>query len=503
MKKPIVGLLTCLTLTLVLLSSCASTFEQATMALNTGDYTSAIVKSLESIDKGKDVPEATAVLGDAWQRANNEWTAQIATIEKASTASELAKAIPLYNKLLNIHKLVADAGRTELNPNREAVHQKALETQQRLAGMHFDEASATLALGGRENARKAVSQFRKVKELAPEYTGIDFVIEQATKQATVKVFVFTGPDTNFALNGVEMIPMVEKQLSSMDYIEIVGPPTRYAAPIGDDHDAKNFARGHKADIMVHFQPVTTWQVDLKKETRPINGSVTAAPDWKIEKLFMEASGECEITYLVIDLETEKTLDSGTFTVKDATDFGFSIESILHTGGKAKVQIGNMAKSEVLSKNTLAVGASVNDLATQLRLFEKMDLPNWGFETGIAPARYGTFEPIDFTKYSTPDELARIQDLNGHLFFQFELIESRDMIGTEVAKGYASPYGEYFGEGFQGRVKTAQFDMNVYNDLQAWMADKKTKDAVQEAFLPKFYTETIPRKVAQEISAALL
>jgi len=181
---------------------------------------------------------------------------------------------------------------------------------------------------------------------------------------------------------------------------------------------------------------------------------------------MEASGECEITYLVIDLETEKTLDSGTFTVKDAKDFSFSIESILHTGDKAKVQIGNMTKYEVLSKNTLALGACMNDVATQLRLFEKMDLPNWGFEIGIAPARYGTFEPIDFTKYSTPDELARIQDLNGHVFFQFELMELRDMVGPQVAKGYACPYGEHLGEGFQGRVKTAQFDMNIYKKLRA-------------------------------------
>lgn len=498
MRKTIAGLLVCLTLALLLLSSCASTFEQATMAMDTGDYTAAIVKSLESIEKGKDVPEATAVLNTAWQRANSEWSAHIATIEQATTADELAKAIPLYNKLLEIHKLVAEAGRTELKPDREAVLQKALQTQQRLAEMHFDEASATLALGGRENARKAVFQYRRVKELAPDYTGIDFVIEEATKQATVKVFVFTGPDTNYAMNGVEMIPMVEKQLASLEFIEIVSPPNRYAAPIGDDHDAKNFARGHKADIMLHFEPKTTWKVETQRDARPINGSVTAAPDWKIEKLSMVASATCEISYIVVDLETENTLDSGTFTVKDTTDFGFSVQAVLSTGNKEKLQIGNMAKAELLQKNTMATGATSNLLASQLKLFEKMDLPNYGFETGIAPARYGTFDPIDFSKYSTPDELARIQDLNGHVFFLFEVIES---VNNE-AKSYSSPYGEYYGEGFAGRVKTAQFDMQVYNDLRVWMTSKKTNKAVQEAFLPKFYTETVPAKVAQKVSGAL-
>ena len=502
MKKTIASLSVFIMLALMLLSSCASSFEQAGNALAQGDYTTAITKSLQSIEKGKDVPEAQAVLKDAWQQANTEWNAQIATIEKATTANELAKAIPVYNKLLAIHKMVADAGQNSLNPAYESILGKAKQTQQRLAGMHYEEASATLALGGRENARKAVLQYRTVKDLAPEYTGIDSALAQATKQATVKVFVFTGPDKNISFNGVEMIAMVEKKLAALDLVEVVGPPTRYAAPIGDDHDAKNFARGHGANIMVHFEPNTSSSMGLSVEKRPINGNVTSAPDWEIETLSMAASGKCEVSYLVIDLETEKTLDSGTFTVEDATDFGFSVQSVLHKGEKARVQIDNMPKAEWLLKNSLAPEADASALATQLKIFEKMDIPNFGFETGIAPARYGTFDPIDFNRYSTPDELAKIQDLNGHVFFRFELIESKYMAGKEEVKSYASPYGEYLGKGFDGRVKTAQFDMQVYQDLVAWMRSKKTMAAINEAFMGKFYKETVPSKIAQKISPLL-
>ena len=502
MRKTIASLFVSIMCALMLLSSCASSFEQAGNALAQGDYTTAITKSLQSIEKGKDVPEAQAVLKDAWQRANTEWNAQIATFEKATTTGELAQASPVYNKLLAIHKMVADAGRTDLKADREAVLQKALETQQRLAGMHFEEASATLALGGRENARKAVLQYRTAKQLSPEYSGIDAAIEQASKQATVKVFVFTGPDKNPAFNGVEMIAMVEKKLATLDLVQVVGPPSRYAAPIGDDHDAKNFARGHGANIMVHFEPNTSSSIGMNLEKRPINGNVTSAPDWEIETLSMEASGKCEVSYLVIDLETEKTLDSGTFTVEDATDFGFSVQSVLHKGEKARVQIDNMPKAEMLLKNSLAPGADVSSLATQLKIFEKMDMPSYGFETGIAPARYGTFEPIDFNKYTTPDQLAKIQDLNGHVFFRFELMEVITNYGGVEEKSYASPYGEYFGEGFAGRVKTAQFDRQVYNDLVSWMTSTKTKAAVQDAFFPAFYKETVPSKIAQKISPVL-
>ena len=132
----------------------------------------------------------------------------------------------------------------------------------------------------------------------------------------------------------------------------------------------------------------------------------------------------------------------------------------------------------------------------------MDLPNFGFDTGIAPTRYGNFDPIDFNKYTTPDQLAKIQDLNGHEFFRFELIESTIPNGAGVQSTYACPYDAYIGEGFEGRVKTAQFDMQVYKDLQAWMTSKKTLAAVKNAFWPKFYKETVPSKVAQKISSVL-
>lgn len=120
MKKPITNFLVAITCALVLLSSCASSFEQAGEALAQGDYTKAIEKSLKSIEKGDDVPAAETVLKDAWQRANSEWNAQIATIEQATTYDELSKVIPVYNKLLAVHKMVAAAGRSELSPTYDA-----------------------------------------------------------------------------------------------------------------------------------------------------------------------------------------------------------------------------------------------------------------------------------------------------------------------------------------------------------------------------------------------
>jgi tetratricopeptide (TPR) repeat protein len=466
-------------------------------ALEQGDYTTAIIKSLEALEKDPDLEEANVLLKDAWQQANNEWSAQITTIEQATTADQLYEAIPLYNKLLEIHKIVQQANRNDLKPNREEILEKALVTQSRIATLYVEEGTLLLEQGGRANGRNAVQKLTRAKDLDPKFTGIDILIEKATEEATVKVFVFTGPDKNNAFNGIDMIPMVEQKLSALPFVEVVVPPNRYAAPIGDDHNAKDFARGHGADIMIHFEPATTISLSTEKDVRPISSSVTAAPDWEIEKLYKLASGTCEISYLVIDLETEEVLDEGTFTVKDSTDFGFSVSAIRHNGEVINAQIGNMAKSEKLLKNNLAPGKSLYTLSAELYLYEKI---KEDFSRGMSPARYGTFEEIDFNDYETPDQLAKIVDLNGHVFALFDVVEM--VSESSEYPNYGTLYGQYFGDGFEGSVKTAQFDRQVYNKLVNWISGIKSSEATRKAYSSKFYTTIVPAKIAAQVSSAL-
>jgi hypothetical protein len=497
MKKTITGLLMCLTFALMLLSSCASTFEQAGMALEKGDYTVAIVKSLESIEKGKDVPEAIAVLGDAWQQANDDWYAQIATIEKATTANELGKAISLYNKLIEIHGLVENAGRTELKPDREAVIKTALKTQERVAEMHFKEASARLALGGRANAHESVLQFRAAKKLAPEYPGIDAVLEEATKQATVKVYISAMPDKNNTFKDLKMQPLVEKKLSAMEFVEVVGPTTPYTDDQLQKSVAIDVARKFGADIVVNLTQNTSYSSDVKKVRRPIDSRMTFAANWKVEKLYMLTAAKCDITYSVVDVETEKILDEGTFSVTDSTDHDFSVSSILWTGKIGRLTIGNMASQETLLISNLTDGWDLSTVVYELRDFEKMDT---GGGNRIVPTNNGN--PIDFTKYKTPEQLNEIHNLNGHTFALFDIIENNIVVNGVSGMEYQCLYGPYFGEGFASCVKTAQFDRSVYENLEHWMKQKSTQYAVKEAFLDNFGEKMVPNKIVETITPFL-
>ena len=506
MKKTITNVLILIAFALVLLSSCASTFDQAGMALAQGDYSTAIAKSLESIAKGKDISEAETMLKDAWQSANTEWNTQITTFEKATTPEEVAKAVPVYNKLIALHKMVAAAGRSDLNPSADTIQKRANQTNLLIANLYFDQALATLELGGRENAKKAVLQFTIVKKMNPEYYGIDYFIEKATKQATIKVFVFPGPDSNYSFNTMMMIPAVEKLLDDLDFVEVRVPPQHYISSIGDDHDAKNFARGHGADLMVHFELATSMKLTAHEDIRPINSRVQVASDWQVGKSYMLASGTSEVKYIVVDLKTETNIDEGTFTVKDSTDFDFSVSTILHSGKKDRIEFTDMTSEKVIKINTLTQDNYNYYLGDQLKSFEKVTMPYGGFDSGMQTAIRATSGPLDFSKYKSPAELVKKDDLNGHTFFLFDAIKyvSGTFNGKDDIRYKLMYRGDGFGEGSDASLKAAKFESQTYTDLMSWM--KKTAanadDVAIATMLGNFYTETIPRKVVEKVSSAL-
>ena len=493
MKRTISCLVVCLTCALLLLSSCASTFEQAGKALEQGDYTKAIVKSLESIKKGKDVPAAEAMLKDAWQQANSEWNAQIATLEKSITASELTKAIPVYNKLLEIHEMVANAGRSDLKPTYDAIRAKASETQNRVTGMYFKEASATLALGGKENARKAAPQFLEVKKLDPKYPGIDSAIAQATKQATVKVFVVRGNDQGLMSQNIDMVPMVESLFSEKTYVEVVGPSNRPVVPMNDDRSAKNMAKEYKADVLVHLMTNTTYGTQVVQDWRRIDSQVTAVDSWDVVKNYVLTSATTVVNYRVTDLQTDKILDEGSISVKDSTDHGFSFTAVCHKGNTKNLQLGDMTYEQNLLLNPVVGGFTFSTLAAQFSAFES-DLPSIG--GGMMPFLSNSSQ-IDFNAYGTPEELATIGDLNGHVFFLFDYYESEPIPGG--AKIYTRVYKA---DGAMASLEKARFDREKYLSLHGRLKTESFQATTNRAFLLDFFQNLVSKETAKKIYSFL-
>lgn len=473
----------CLTFALVLLSSCASTSEKAAKALDNGDYTTAITQSLKSLEDGKDVLEAEMYLQDAWKRANSEWNAQIATIEQSTTAVELHKAISLYNKLLAIHKLVQNAGRNDLKPNRDAILEKALLTQKRLADMYFKEASAILAQGGRENARKALVQYGNVKDLIPEYPDLDKIIAETTKLAIVKVTVsFEYDKTNLLTYINYAIPLLEKQLDAIPFVEVI-PFSRTKDP-----------REQGADLLVHIAPTILAESKLNQETRPLNSGVRAARNWKVEKISLVTSATCEIKYSVTDMKTGTVLSSGTFNAKDSTDHDFSVTALLSTGEHEDLQLEGMSKRRTVLVNELEPYRSVDELATELMQYEKIQLGNTKPIEGIS-----LMNGIRYIE--TPEELAKIQDLNGHTFILFDFYKTTRPKDGQTNAMYYNTYYSDISQTAQTGLNDASRDKKLYADVKDWIVKINHYDVTKD-FLEDLVIRTVPETLTEKIAPVL-
>lgn len=500
MKKSIISMLAFVVVALVLLSSCASSFELAGNALARGDYSIAIKQSLKSIEKEKDVYEAEAVLQEAWKRANSEWNAQITTIEQSTTSGELSKSMTVYDKLLEVHNAVAKAGRSDLNPTYSEILEKANQTSERIIGMLFEEGSATLAIGGRAYAQAALQNFKEVKAANPNYPGIDAAIEEATNQATIKVFVLAGLDKNPMNRGYDLVAMVENQFLIMDFVEVVGLPNRPLVPMNDSKTAMNLAKASNADILVHFESSTEYDSGMKRERRPLDSRVTAAPNWEVEKLYVLTSGKSDVHYKVVDLKTEKILAEKTLAVEKSTDHDFYVTSILHSGTKKNLQLGNMPTAPSLNINTLAPGFTSTDIGSQISAFESKDVAK--VLHGIQMAGHSTMG-IKFSNYQLPSQLAKIEDLNGHTFALFNFIEFDSPVPGE-GKGYTTFYEEVNSSatGTYARLISSANDQYTYTELVEWMKDRNLKTAVKKEFMTTFHEDLIPRKVAEWVSPVL-
>lgn len=490
-----------LSLVILILSSCATTpFEAAGEAYDQGNYGQAIEKALEALEEEPGMAEAEALLKESWQRANSDWTAEIATYEEADSPWEVGQAFTRYNNLIYIHNLAKEAGRMDLDPapDPDGIYARAMETQQRVADMHVQEGSALLSSGQREDAREALEHFYRAEELIPEYPGLEAKVKRAKELGTVKVFVFTGPESDVTLNPIEMIDNLEQNLGKNELIEIVGPPSRYAAPIGDDHGARDFARGHGAEIMLHVDPETELTAKPILDRRPINSNVQA--DWMIEELSFVSSAEAQVRYQVIDLEADEVTDEGEFTVSSRDDSGFSVSAIIHSGVKKNLSLGGMSSPRQMMVNAVAPGVTDVTFQYQLSKFEDIDMPDISFGAGATPATYGTGEAIDLSRYENPSELARIKDLNGHTFFLFDVYEF-DTYG-DGNLDYRFSYSPYFGDGETGRLETAAYDRKLYSDIISWMSSWELRTPLRERFAVNFYSRTMAREVAEEIAPLL-
>lgn len=472
---------------IILFTSCLSMSERALGELNEGNYLSASQYAFEALKEEPGDPAIRTVLEQSYSQANTEWKA---LIEQALTQEEPQRqeqALALYDDLIAIHTLFEQNSYTSVSPapDSESLKERRAAVQKEIAKLYLNRASELYYRGTRESARQAVPMIRTAFSLDPDLENrFTYMLDAAVKKATVRVFVFTGPDTNFYLNGVEIVSHLEDLLDSREFVEAVRVPARYAAPVDDDHNAKDFARGHGAELMLHIEPSTTYSVKVRKESEPLS-----IDSWNREHTYLESTGTSRVRMVLIDLSDDSMLHDSTVEVTGALTSGVSLHAIKPTGTK-RLQLSTMEQPRNLSVHTVPPGISSMNLTGSL-LMAGIDLPDWGFETGLAPF---TIDQIDLSSYRSLSELEKLKRLNDHTFFLFDVIEYEPYSDGQLS--YEFTYGAYRGEDTAGRLATSASEIELYGAFERILTNEDSKKELQKRFLETFYRRTIAEAVAE-------
>lgn len=473
--------------TLILVTSCLSMSERALEALNDGNYFAAAQYAFEALKEEPGDPAVRTILDQSYANANREWHASIEQALAQEEPQRQEQALALYDKLIAIHTLYMKNDYTSVSPvpDPEALKERRDAVQKEIAKLYLNQGSSLYYKGTRESARQAVLLIRTAFSLDPDLkTRFTYILDSAVKKATVRVFVFTGPDTNFYLNGVEIVSHLEDLLDSREFVEAVRVPARYAAPVDDDHNAKDFARGHGADLMLHIEPSTTYSVKVRKESESLSIAT-----WEMEHTSLESAGESQVRMVLIDLSNDSVLHDSTINVTGALKSKVTLHSIRPTGTK-RLQLHAMQQPRDLKVHTVPAGVNSMNLNSSL-LMAGIDLPDWGFETGLEPF---SVKKIDPSSYGSLPELENLKQLNDHTFFLFDVIEYDPYADSQLSYDYT--YGAYLGEDVEGRLATSASERELYQAFERILTSEESKKELQKRFLETFYRQTIAEAVAK-------
>lgn len=480
----------------ILLSSCTTPLQVAEKALSNGDYGGAVEASIHALDEEPGLLDAHMILGKAWRSANTEWVSAIENLELSEDVWQVDKAMVYYDALVQLHRIVQDAGYTNLNPSAEpeSWSKKRATALHTLAGMHVFEGSKLMISGTRDEAKVAVVHYRRAKELNPEYPDIDNKLEKAKELSLAKIFVFTGPEKDLTLNGNELVRAIEEGLDALEGVEVVRLPNRYATSIADNHTADEIAKGHKANMMLHIEPTTFRTVGIKKELFPMRGV-----PWERETLILEAFATTDVRYVLINLQNDTVVSEGSFTISDADDGGFEVSAIHHGKDIRSVNLGKQVGWRNLEVNIAPVGESAMGLPAKMKIHDNLTIPDHASETilELPLATYGTGGKIDVGEYSHPADLARITDLNKHTFWLFDAI-AYDSHG-DGQLSYQLVYQRAFEEGLGGSLAAASYEKDLYRSIEAWMHQPNVQREVMDKFFTKFYGSTVPMRIVEKVA----
>jgi hypothetical protein len=175
---------------IVLLSSCST----GKIALQKGDYFSAISKAVERLKSAPENKNATSVIKDGYPMAL-EWSQEeMDFILSSNSAFKWEQAINLMKQVNNLSdEIRRTPAARKIIPNPKTYTSELNMATEKAAEERYNAGMADLNFNTRESARSAFNHFYVADQYIPNYKNVREQMETAKEMATLKVILETIP----------------------------------------------------------------------------------------------------------------------------------------------------------------------------------------------------------------------------------------------------------------------------------------------------------------------
>jgi hypothetical protein len=507
MQKKIINLFTLMIITIVMVSSCASSFELAQKALQKGDYKTAVAKAADAVVEEPSNIEAQQVLETAWTQANQEWTDQINSLKNKNGLSaidmdipdwvksnlpetkvaieDLQEIISIYSDLIYIHEKVENAKQYDLNPDSLSLKKSQTEVKQQLSDIYFTLGEDKLNEDTRESAQEALYYFKKVENLVNTYPNIQSKLDEATEKATVKVVILQNYNDN--ING-DYESQINDYFRQYDLIEVVAHTKK---PDYSLDKAIGFVNRQydDADLLIYLDGEAVADAKPAYHHERLNSNIARSEDLWIGSARFVVSGSITVDYTIYDLKNNEVINTDTIGISDSTDYGFEYKTLVGGEENCRDNIVNADGSTTnLSFPCLDIkNENIFEFTDSLLKYHNIDIVN------MAPILTSSENPNSaFDDITSIQELAENKRFNGKLIPTFAAIKFITIDETTY-------YFIYRGDNAKEKVDLFNKDLSAYKKLESKLSsDKNFSENSKDKFIADL-NSTIYSKLKTQIA----
>ncbi|MEO5966838.1 MAG: hypothetical protein ABIP68_09740 [Ferruginibacter sp.] len=165
--------------------------------LERSDDSKGLADAIKQLNKNPDDADAKEAIPILYKRILKDQESKIDIYKATKDEGRWDKILLSYQKMQNAYESVMESNQAFklLSPNSYSTN--ILEIKDSAAAEFYNSGIYYLSKEGRENAKKAFSEFKKVEKYVPGYKDVVLKIDEAFERATINIIIFPVEDNSY------------------------------------------------------------------------------------------------------------------------------------------------------------------------------------------------------------------------------------------------------------------------------------------------------------------